>query len=170
MPSSFPRASLNRYTPKFSGEAQKLTWCQQFGIQIFPKKVMPIFVAVFSVLLDLISSPGQTVDLRLQHVIHIWKAYASAVNFSYQETILWHPTRRQIFAGKKDSIFYNIWDLLIFSCCAFPLSFLALAPFLWEHKDPLNSIPWIFLQYMKTIIQLRWLLANNFKADLSLSP
>ena len=108
MPSSFPRASLNRYTPKFSGEAQKLTWCQQFGIQIFPKKVMPIFVAVFSVLLDLISSPGQTVDLRLQHVIHIWKAYASVVNLSYLETILLHPTRRQSFAGKLHSTLRNI--------------------------------------------------------------
>ena len=38
---------------------------------------------------------------------------ASAVNFSYQETILVHPTRLQIFYGKSDSSFYNIWDLLI---------------------------------------------------------
>ena len=30
-------ARLNRYTPNFSGLPQKLTWCQQFGLQIFPK-------------------------------------------------------------------------------------------------------------------------------------
>ena len=34
---TFPIASLNRYTPNFSGVTQKLTWCQQFGLQIFPK-------------------------------------------------------------------------------------------------------------------------------------
>ena len=32
-----PFHSLNRYTPKFSGRPQKLTCCQQFGLQIFPK-------------------------------------------------------------------------------------------------------------------------------------
>ena len=37
MPLTFPIASLNRYTPNFSGVPQKLTWCQQFGLQIFPK-------------------------------------------------------------------------------------------------------------------------------------
>ena len=37
MPPTFPIASLNRYTPNFSGVPQKLTWCQQFGLQIFPK-------------------------------------------------------------------------------------------------------------------------------------
>ena len=37
MPETFPIASLNRYTPNFSGVPQKLTWCQQFGLQIFPK-------------------------------------------------------------------------------------------------------------------------------------
>ena len=37
MPPTFPMASLNSYTPKFSGDTQKLTWCQQFGLQIFPK-------------------------------------------------------------------------------------------------------------------------------------
>ena len=71
-----------------------------------------LFLGVF---LDEISFSGQTVDFRLYHVMHIWKAYASAVNFSYQETILVIPTRRQIFAGKPDSIFYDIWDLLISS-------------------------------------------------------
>ena len=34
MPPTFPIASLNRYTPNFSGVPQKLTWCQQFGLQI----------------------------------------------------------------------------------------------------------------------------------------
>ena len=37
MPPTFPIASLNRYTPNFSGVPQKLTWCQRFGLQIFPK-------------------------------------------------------------------------------------------------------------------------------------
>ena len=37
MPPTFPIASLNRYTPNFSGVPQKLAWCQQFGLQIFPK-------------------------------------------------------------------------------------------------------------------------------------
>ena len=37
MPLTFPIASLNHYTPNFSGVTQKLTWCQQFGLQIFPK-------------------------------------------------------------------------------------------------------------------------------------
>ena len=36
IPPTFPIASLNRYTPNFSGVPQKLTWCQQFGLQIFP--------------------------------------------------------------------------------------------------------------------------------------
>ena len=30
-----------------------------------------------------------------------------------QETILVHPTRRQSFAGKSDSTFYNIWHLVV---------------------------------------------------------
>ena len=47
--------------------------------------------------------------------IHIGKAYASTVNFSYLETILVHPTRRQSFAGKSDSTFYNVSDLDISS-------------------------------------------------------
>ena len=37
MPPTFPIANLNRYTPQFSGEPHKLTWYQQFGLQIFPK-------------------------------------------------------------------------------------------------------------------------------------
>ena len=36
-PPTFPIARLNRYTPNFLGLSQKLTWCQQFGLQIFPK-------------------------------------------------------------------------------------------------------------------------------------
>ena len=36
MPPTFPIASLNRYILNFSGVPQKLTWCQQFGLQIFP--------------------------------------------------------------------------------------------------------------------------------------
>ena len=33
-------------------------------------------------------------------------------NLAHQETILVHPTRRQIFAGKPYPTFYNIWVLL----------------------------------------------------------
>ena len=49
---------------------------------------------------------------RLSHIA--CHKYASAVNCSYQETTLVHPTRRQSFAGKMDSTFYNIWDLVIY--------------------------------------------------------
>ena len=38
MPLTIHIASLNRYTPKSSGVPQKLAWCQQFGIQVLPKK------------------------------------------------------------------------------------------------------------------------------------
>ena len=37
MPPTFHIASLNRYTPKFSGVPHKLTWCHQFGLQVLPK-------------------------------------------------------------------------------------------------------------------------------------
>ena len=37
VPPTFRLASLKRYTPKFSGAPQKLTWCQQFGVQVLPK-------------------------------------------------------------------------------------------------------------------------------------
>ena len=37
MPPTFHIARLNRYTPNFSGVPQKLTWCQQFGLQIFQR-------------------------------------------------------------------------------------------------------------------------------------
>ena len=51
MPATFPIARLNRYTPKFSGVPQKLTWCQQFGLQVLPKwgdaNIWPLKKAVF---------------------------------------------------------------------------------------------------------------------------
>ena len=46
-------------------------------------------------------------------------------NLAYQEIILVHPTRHQIFAGKPYSTFHNIWDLLIYY--QYPLS--VLSPF-----------------------------------------
>ena len=55
----------------------------------------------------------QTIDLRLQHIIHIWKAKTLSYHLSSLETILVHPTRRQSFAGKLHSTFCNIWDLVI---------------------------------------------------------
>ena len=48
---TFRIARLNCYTPKFSGVPQKLTWCQQFGLQVLPKwgdaNIWPLKKAVF---------------------------------------------------------------------------------------------------------------------------
>ena len=38
---------------------------------------------------------------------------AFSYSLGYQESISVHPTRRQIFAGKPDSTFPNIWEWLI---------------------------------------------------------
>ena len=38
---------------------------------------------------------------------------ALSYNLAYQEIILVHPTKRQIFAGKTDSTFWNIWQWVI---------------------------------------------------------
>ena len=69
MPPTFPIARLNRYTQNFLGVPQKLTWCQQFGLQIFPKwgdaEKPPQKTLFLGVFLDEISFPGQTVDFRL---------------------------------------------------------------------------------------------------------
>ena len=54
------------------------------------------------------------VDFCLYPVIHILKAYASAVNLGYLENILVHPMRRQNFAGKLQSTLRNIWDLVVY--------------------------------------------------------
>ena len=63
MPPIFPIASFNRYTSKFSGAPQKLTWCQQFGSQVLPKwgdaNFWPLKRAVFRCFYDLINHPGQ---------------------------------------------------------------------------------------------------------------
>ena len=42
---------------------------------------------------------GQTVDFCLLYVFYIWKAMTLSYNLAYLETILVHPTRRQIFAN-----------------------------------------------------------------------
>jgi len=66
---TFHIARLNRYTPKFSGVPQKLTWCQQFGLQVLPKwgdaNIWPLKKAVFRCFFGLSRFPGQTVDFRL---------------------------------------------------------------------------------------------------------
>ena len=41
MPTTYPIASLNGYTPNFSGVPQKLTWCHWFGLQQPPKSAYP---------------------------------------------------------------------------------------------------------------------------------
>jgi len=38
---------------------------------------------------------------------------ALSYNLAYQESISVHPTRRQIFAGKTDSTFWNIWQWVV---------------------------------------------------------
>ena len=90
LPPTFPIASLNRYTPKFSGVSQKLTWCQKFTLQMFPKWCDADFC------------PQKNVFFRF-----------SLVNFSYQETIFVRLMRRQVFVGKSNPTYFNIWDLLI---------------------------------------------------------
>ena len=42
---------------------------------------------------------------------------ALSYNLGYQEIISVHHTRRQIFAGKPDSTFPNIWEWLIYTSC-----------------------------------------------------
>ena len=65
-PPTFPIASLNRFTPNFSGVPQKLTWCQKFGLQSeVMGDICRLEMAVLGVFLDEISFPGQTVDFRL---------------------------------------------------------------------------------------------------------
>ena len=121
------------------------------------------FSTTISVISDLVLL---SFELRILN-FGFFKSHCQPLNFGF---FLWSWALKTRLEG---SVFFAggvLFAKLTFSCCAFFLSFLAPAPFLWEHKDPLNSIQWIFLQYLKTIIQLRWLLANNFKADRSLEP
>ena len=59
-------------------------------------------------------SHGQTVHFRPHSVIYHLKAMHHSFKMSYLEPILVHPVRRQNFAGKSDSTFYNIWDLVVY--------------------------------------------------------
>ena len=63
-------ANLKRYTPKFSGAPQYLTWCQPFGVQVLPKSGWPGF-------------PGQ----RVYSYHHILKGIVPAVNLAYLDTL-----------------------------------------------------------------------------------
>ena len=65
---------------------------------------------------------------------------ALSYNLAYQESISVHPTRRQIFAGKPDSTFPNIWQWLI-SFPSFP-SFLFWRA--WTDIQTLLFKPWVF--------------------------
>ena len=115
MPPTFHIASLNHYTPKISGlpldvDLESLV-CPEWGdadILTLKKEVLGFFFCKNQL-------SGQTVDYCLLHVIHIWKAMTLSYNLAYQEIILVHPTRRQIFAGKPYSTFWNIWDLFMYS-------------------------------------------------------
>ena len=46
---------------------------------------------------------------------NLYHAIALSYNLAYQEIISVHPRRRQIFAGKPHSTFWNIWEWVI-SC------------------------------------------------------
>merc|ERR1712240_810565 len=100
MPPTFQIARLNRYTPNFSGVPQKLTWCQQFGLQIFPKggdaHICRLEMAVFRCFFgrNKFSRPNG----RLSPIACL----------TYLESYSVHPTRRQNFAGKVYSNFPNI--------------------------------------------------------------
>ena len=54
---------------------------------------------------------------------------ALSYNLGYQEIILVHPTRRQIFAGKPYSTFWNIWEWVVFSIYG---NFDATKPNIWD--------------------------------------
>ena len=60
---------------------------------------------------------------------------ALSYNLGYQEIISVHPTRRQIFAGKPDSTFSNIWQWVIFAPFFFLVKHVSLfslsSMFLW---------------------------------------
>ena len=104
MPQTFPIASLNRYTPNFSGVPLELTQSQQFGIQLLPKSGYPGFLAAkkgcfWAFFWRKKSFLCKTVDFNLQHVLQILKAIGPEVNVSYQSSLLKHPTRRQNFAN-----------------------------------------------------------------------
>ena len=58
--------------------------------------------------------PGETVDFRLQHAIHILKAKHLRLKMGCLGAILVHPVRRQNFAGKLPIWFYNIWDCEVY--------------------------------------------------------
>ena len=64
--------------------------------------------------LDKKNFPGETVDFRLQHAIHILKAKHLRLKMGCLGAILVHPVRRQNFAGKLPIWFYNIWDCEIY--------------------------------------------------------
>ena len=116
MPPTFPIASLNRYTPNFSGVPQKLTWCQQFGLQIFPKwgdaDICRLEMAVFRCFFgqNKFSRPnGRLSPIACLTYLESYGTY----NLGYQKSISVHPTRRQNFAGKVYSVFPNIWEWVI---------------------------------------------------------
>ena len=46
-----------------------------------------------------------------------WKAYASADNLGYLETISIYPMRHQSFSSKLHIFLHNIWDLVISLIC-----------------------------------------------------
>ena len=64
---------------------------------------------------------------------------------SYLEPILVHPVRRQNFAGKSDSTFWNIWDWVIYSWIwdftVFELNKIPKAPYL-------HSCQFVFLEVL----------------------
>ena len=117
MPPAFHIASLNHYTPKFSGVPQKLSWCQEVGLEVLPRWGDADFClfkkAVFRCFLGKFSRPNGRLSTVACYTY--LERFALSVNLSYLETILVHPTRRQSFAGKLHSTLRNIWDFVIFN-------------------------------------------------------
>jgi len=114
IPPTFPIASLNGYTPNFSGGPK--SWPGVTGLASSspaPSKVslsekLSMILGLFRCFfLDRTSFPSQTVHFVLYHVLHILKAIVPADNLSYQERSFEHPTRCQIFANTVGRIYVN---------------------------------------------------------------
>ena len=64
---------------------------------------------------------------------------ALSYNLAYQKIISVHPTRRQIFAGKTDSTFWNIWQWVI--CRQAKSGFFRISvPNLYSSKSKVQSL------------------------------
>ena len=65
---------------------------------------------------------------------------ALSYNLGYRESISVHPTRRQIFAGKPDSTFPNIWEWLIYEVVKSRQVATPVDPAAWTSKSKISKI------------------------------